>query len=375
MRVVVVLLTVLYAGALAQCTSDEFLLSRDGTTFLRVNTTSMYACNSQDVCAQLARGVQSLTLTGGSLTIANGNTVTLPDTSSTNELQTLALSSATLQIKNPDGTVQSSVTLPDVSVTNELQTLALSSATLQIKNPDGTVQSSVTLPDVSVTNELQTLAVSGASLQIKNPDGTVQSSVTLPDSSSTNEIQSISRADPNTLTLSGGNTINAPLPVAIFKLTDNAGMPFYCGANGGTCNCPASSYSGEGVTFSTTSTFGVKAAYNRDAGALYWDVDLGPEIGAWTPDVSWYHYSAICSLTNVNANPGNSIRSVETWWATGSNARTHLYIRTIQLSSGTYSSIMGHVNCAVYSHFPSGGLTGDQFFNCQSPTACCGRWW
>jgi len=298
----IVLWGTLFVAALAQeCTTDEFLLARSGTTFMRVNTTSFYACKDQDICAQLANGIQLLSLSGATLSIGNGNSVTLPDASNTNEIQTLSvgtnsilisggnsitadlsvtnelqslsLSGANIQLLNPGGAVQSTVALPDSSATNEMQTLAVSGSNLQLKDASGTVYSFVALPDASTTNELQSLSLSGATIQLLNPGGAVQSSVTLPDSSASNEFQTLSKPEPNLLSVGpSGNSVVSPTPIAVFSLGSNAGYGSGCGSNGGSCaSCSTGTiYSGDGVVYSCTNAAGVKAAYNSDAGAGYW---------------------------------------------------------------------------------------------------------
>ncbi len=134
---------------------------------------------------------QSLSLSGSSLSIGGGTGVTLPDASSTNELQSLSLSGSTLGISGGAG-----VTLPDVSSTNELQNLSLSGSTLGISGGSG-----VTLPDVSSTNEIQSLSLSGQNLTISGSN-----TVTLPAST---DAQQLSVSGQN-LTISGGNTVALP---------------------------------------------------------------------------------------------------------------------------------------------------------------------
>jgi hypothetical protein len=87
-------------------------------------------------------GAQTLSLSGGVLSISNGNSVSLPDTSATNELQTLSLSGSSLALSNGGG----NVTLPDSSATNELQALSIAGSVISLSNGGG----SVTLP--SATN-------------------------------------------------------------------------------------------------------------------------------------------------------------------------------------------------------------------------------
>jgi hypothetical protein len=101
-------------------------------------------------------GAQTLSLSGGTLSISNGNSVSLPDTSATNELQTLSLSGSSLALSNGGG----NVTLPDSSATNELQALSIAGSVISLSNGGG----SVTLP--SATN-------------LYNADGTLTDSRTV----------------------------------------------------------------------------------------------------------------------------------------------------------------------------------------------------
>jgi len=85
---------------------------------------------------------QNLSVSGNSLSITNGNTITLPadgDGSPTNEIQTLSLSGANINLSNGGG----SITLPDANPMNEIQTLSLSGpnlGTLNLSNGGGSVE-------------------------------------------------------------------------------------------------------------------------------------------------------------------------------------------------------------------------------------------
>ena len=174
---------------------------------------------------------QTISLSGNTLSIAGGNTVTLPadgDGSSTNEIQTIALSGQTLTLSNGGG----SVTLPtdgDGSATNEIQAISLNGQTLSLSNGGG----SVNLPtdgDGSATNEIQTITLSGQTLSLSNGggsvnlpagtaytagngigiDGNVISNTGDADNNPTNEIQALSLTG-QTITLSnGGGSVTLP---------------------------------------------------------------------------------------------------------------------------------------------------------------------
>lgn len=78
---------------------------------------------------------QSLSLNGANLSLTNGGSVTLPDASATNEIQSLSLSGSSVILSNGGGTV----VLPDPSATNEIQTLSVSGNNLSLSNGGGTV--------------------------------------------------------------------------------------------------------------------------------------------------------------------------------------------------------------------------------------------
>ena len=135
---------------------------------------------------------QSLSLKSGSLSISNGNSVTLPDSDNTNEIQKLGISGGRVTLDNGGG----SISLPDSSSSNELQKLSQSGNTISLSNGGG----SVSITD----NDKQSLSLKSGSLSISNGN-----SVTLPDSDSTNEIQVLSMSK-DTLFISGGNFVVIP---------------------------------------------------------------------------------------------------------------------------------------------------------------------
>src|SRR6056300_711060 len=159
---------------------------------------------------------QSLSLKSGSLSISNGNSVTLPDSDNTNEIQKLGISGGRVTLDNGGG----SISLPDSSSNNELQKLSQSGNTISLSNGGGSVSitdndkqslslksgslsisngNSVTLPDSDNTNEIQKLGISGGRVTLDNGGG----SISLPDSSSSNELQKLSQSG-NTISLSNG---------------------------------------------------------------------------------------------------------------------------------------------------------------------------
>ncbi len=155
--------------------------------------TEVLACGDINICSSLADGIQYLTLASdGTLSISKGNSIQLPDASSTNEIQTLSLSSDNTGISISSG---NTVALPDSSPTNELQTLSISGTSLSISSGN-----SVQLP----IPPAQTLSLSSDNTTLSISDG---NSVNLPDSSNTNELQTL-RLDGTQLSISSGNSID-----------------------------------------------------------------------------------------------------------------------------------------------------------------------
>lgn len=189
---------------------------------------------------------QNLSVSGSSLSISSGNSVTLPDGSSTNELQTLGQTSGkgTITLSQGGGLV----TLPDSSASNELQTISKSGSTISLSNSGGSVTdsdnqnlslsgnvlsissgNSVKIDpndaDADSTNEIQLLSKSGNKISLSRNGGQVVDndsqmlsysngivslerggSFYLPDTSASNELQSLSLSG-DTLKISNGNSV------------------------------------------------------------------------------------------------------------------------------------------------------------------------
>ena len=191
---------------------------------------------------------QALSVSGSTLSISGGNSVTLPagggpnnDNDSTNELiSAFVLSNDTLSIADASGTKQVGlgtymdntdsqalsmsgdtiylsnggfVKLPaatsgfdgDSSSTNEIQALTLSSDTLSLSKSNYIV-----LPSGTINTDDQNLSLSNDTLKIESGNYVVlpSSSVNL-DNDSTNELQSLSISG-NNLSLSNGNSVTLP---------------------------------------------------------------------------------------------------------------------------------------------------------------------
>ena len=141
--------------------------------------------------------LQTISRTGGRILLnQNGGTVTLPDSSATNELQTISQSGNTITLSQSGG----SVTITD----NDKQQLGITTSKGTISLSNG---GSVQLADSSATNELQTLSISSGKGRITLSNG--GGNVVLNDSSATNELQTISKSG-NVITLSnsGGSVLD-----------------------------------------------------------------------------------------------------------------------------------------------------------------------
>lgn len=135
--------------------------------------------------------LQSLSNTAGTISISGNNTITLADSSATNEIQNLSSTAGTITLSSAN-----TITLADSSATNELQTLIQTAGTISLSNGN-----TITLQDSSSINEIQTLSNTAGTITIS--DG---NTITLSDSSATNELQVLTNTA-GTITISDGNTI------------------------------------------------------------------------------------------------------------------------------------------------------------------------
>jgi hypothetical protein len=154
-----------------------------GTSQLMSVPYALYADKSgsskNDLDTSATNEIQNLSLNGQTLSISNGNSVTVPDN------QQLTLNGNSLSISNGN-----SINLPpdnDGDTTNEIQSLSFNGGVLSISKSN-----SVTIPDN------QQLSISGQTLTISNGNN-----VTVPD----NQTLSLNA---NNLSISGGNTIVLP---------------------------------------------------------------------------------------------------------------------------------------------------------------------
>jgi hypothetical protein len=162
--------------------TDNQSLSLTGSTL------TISGGNTVDLSSVLSGNAQNLSLgtsagTNRTINITDGTSVTLDvadnDNNSTNEIQALTKTGATINLSNGGG----SVTLNDDNATNEIQALTKSGSTISLSNGGG----SVTLNDDNATNEIQTLTKVGATISLSNGGG----AITLNDDNATNEIQDL----------------------------------------------------------------------------------------------------------------------------------------------------------------------------------------
>ncbi|MCT4580428.1 MAG: hypothetical protein N4A35_03345 [Flavobacteriales bacterium] len=120
--------------------------------------------------------IQHLSLTGNTLSISNGNSVTLTDnvndadSDPNNEIQDLTLTGNTLSLTNDNTTVDLSGYLDNT----DAQTLSLTGNTLSISNGNSvTLTDNVNDADSDPTNEIQSLTESNGVLSLSNGGGNV----------------------------------------------------------------------------------------------------------------------------------------------------------------------------------------------------------
>jgi hypothetical protein len=201
----------------SSATNEIQTLSKTGNTISLSNGGGSVVVTDKDT-QQL-----SISAGKGKITLSNGGSIILADSSATNEIQTLSKSGNTVSLSNGGGnitvtdnqtlstsgtgssksisisggnTINLNVSDADSSATNEIQSLSISSGKGKITLSNG---GSVTLADSNASNELQTISRNGGRIVLNQNGGTIA----LPDSSATNEIQTLSKTG-NTISLSNG---------------------------------------------------------------------------------------------------------------------------------------------------------------------------
>lgn len=244
---------------------------------------------------------QSLTLTGTTLAISGGNTV---------NLASVITDGQNLSLGNPVGTTRTinitngtSVTLDvadnDNNSTNEIQTLTKTGATISLSNGGG----SVTLNDDNATNEIQALTKAGAVISLSNGGG----AITLNDDNATNEIQDLAlntgtnilsltndatsvdltpykqsltyTPATNNLAISGGNnvTISSTLTQVLTTSPNGGGIPIQnIGAPSATTDATTKGYVDTAIATAIATNYAFKTTYSFvNTGGSFTDSPIG----------------------------------------------------------------------------------------------------
>ena len=152
------------------------------------------AIDVDDADADPTNELQSLSISGDSLTLSNGNTVGLPvindaDADPTNEIQVLSRSNDTLYLSNGGYAVLpvDQVNDADADPSNELQTITRSGTNITLSGNGG----SVSVFDGNYNNLSNTPTIPTNTSDLTNDSGFLTTEV---DGSTTNELQTISKA-------------------------------------------------------------------------------------------------------------------------------------------------------------------------------------
>ena len=254
---------------------------------------------------------QSLSLTGNTLSISNGNSVTLPSYIDTPQI--LSQSENTITLSNGGG----SFTLPTFNDT-DAQSLALNGNTLSISNGN-----SVTLPTYNYTPQI--LSQSENTITLSNGGG----SFTLPTFNDT-DAQSLA-LNGNTLSISNGNSVTLPTYDDTPQTLSQTGNTVTLSNGGGSFTMPNTSVTaGTNVTVtgsgSSVSPYVVSAA-----------------------DTSLYaNNGTINSATTTNGNRVVTMNNSNIWFqSAAADTNSKIYIGT----TATYPSTTGN-----YKLFVEGGI-------------------
>ncbi len=254
---------------------------------------------------------QSLSLTGNTLSISNGNSVTLPSYIDTPQI--LSQSENTITLSNGGG----SFTLPTFNDT-DAQSLALNGNTLSISNGN-----SVTLPTYNYTPQI--LSQSENTITLSNGGG----SFTLPSFNDT-DAQSLA-LNGNTLSISNGNSVTLPTYVDTPQTLSQTGNTVTLSNGGGSFTMPNTSVTaGTNVTVtgsgSSVSPYVVSAA-----------------------DTSLYaNNGTINSATTTNGNRVVTMNNSNIWFqSAAADTNSKIYIGT----TATYPSTTGN-----YKLYVEGGI-------------------
>jgi len=192
------------------------------------------AVDVNDADADPSNELQSLTVSGDSLTLSNGNTVQLPaiddaDADPNNEIQVLSISNDTLYLSNGGYAVlpADQINDADADPSNEIQTLSKTGSIISLTNGGN-----VTVFDGNYNNLSNTPTIPTKTSDLTNDSGFITSEV---DGSTTNEIQTLSKSG-STISLTQGGSVtvfdgdynslsNTPtVPTKTSDLTNDSGF-------------------------------------------------------------------------------------------------------------------------------------------------------
>ena len=164
------------------------------------------AVDVDDADADPSNELQSLSISGDSLTLSNGNTVQLTaiddaDADPNNEIQVLSISNDTLYLSNGGYAVlpADQVNDADADPSNEIQTLSKSGSTISLTNGG-----SVTVFDGDYNNLTNTQTIPTKTSDLTNDSGFLTTEV---DGSTTNELQVLSLSNDTIYLTSGGYVV------------------------------------------------------------------------------------------------------------------------------------------------------------------------
>jgi hypothetical protein len=282
---------------------------------------------------------QTLSVSGSNLSIANGNTVTLPVSQ---DNQTLTLTGSSLSITNGN-----SVSLLgfDSDSTNELQSISINGNMITLSNNGGSItlpQDQINDADADPSNELQTISINNRTVSLSMNGG----SFTIPqdaDADSTNELQTISIAN-DTIFLSSGGYVKLPntsTPINSSKSITSSQLDDLFGLQ----------YTGNGLLgdfHSATTTLPTMKFLNYDDFFLMPGdtLNLVAQINAITPTTTVLFVQDTCYLAGfINGKgTGQSNRNLST------NTPYSMFQTFVglQAASGTNNSSTGYTGSPVY---------------------------
>jgi hypothetical protein len=254
---------------------------------------------------------QSLSLTGNTLSISNGNSVTLPSYIDTPQI--LSQSENTITLSNGGG----SFTLPTFNDT-DAQSLALNGNTLSISNGN-----SVTLPTFNYTPQI--LSQSENTITLSNGGG----SFTLPTFNDT-DAQSLA-LNGNTLSISNGNSVTLPTYVDTPQTLSQTGNTVTLSNGGGSFTMP-----------NTSVTAGTNVTVTGSGSSV------SPYVVSAVDTSLYANNGAINSATTTNGNRVVTMNNSNIWFqSAAADTNSKIYIGT----TATYPSTTGN-----YKLYVEGGI-------------------